>query len=68
MQNEVPEKNKSILANLKTKMDVNNWKRYLYLGETLIKSSKKLIKIKGKHNIDRGKSLFQLFKNPNIKS
>ena len=47
-------KNKSISPNLKTKNDVNSWTIYLYFGGTFIKSSNKLIKIKGIHNIDNG--------------
>ena len=45
-------KNKLILLNPKTRKEVNNCKRYLYFGDTLIKSSKKLINIRGIHNID----------------
>ena len=45
-------KNKVILLNPKIKKEVNNWKRYLYFGDTFIKSSKKLINIKGIHNKD----------------
>ena len=45
-------KNKSILLNPKIRREVNNWKRYLYFGDTFIKSSKKLINIKGIHNKD----------------
>ena len=40
-------KNKLILLNLKIRRELNNWKRYLYFADTFIKSSKKLIKIKG---------------------
>ena len=45
-------KNKLILLNPKIRKEVNNCKRYLYFGGTFIKSSKKLINIKGMHNKD----------------
>ena len=55
-------KNRLILLNPKIRNEVNNWKRYLYFGETLIKSSKKLIPIKGIQNKDNETPLLKLLK------
>ena len=55
-------KNKVILLNPKIKKEVNNWKRYLYFGDTFIKSSKKLINISGVHNKDIETLPSKLFK------
>lgn len=61
-------KNKLILLNLRIIREVKSWKRYLYFGDTLIKSSKILINIRGIHNKDNGKIPSEFFKKANIKS
>ena len=48
-----PNKNKLILLNLRIRREVKSWKKYLYFGDTFIKSSKILINIKGIHNKDK---------------
>ena len=61
-------KNKFILLNPKIRKEVNNCKRYRYFGDTFIKSSKKLINIKGIHNKDNETVPSKLLKKPIIKS
>ena len=61
-------KKRSIFPNINTKKDVKSWNRYLYLGDILTESSKKLIKINGVHNKDNGILTCQLLKKPNVKS
>ncbi len=60
--------NKLILLNLRIRREVKSWKRYLYFGDTFIKSSKILINIKGIHNKDNGTLDSKFLKKANIKS
>ena len=62
------DKNKSTSLKPKIRKEVNNWKMYLYFGDTLIKSSKKLINIKGIHNKDNEKIPSNLLNDEDIKS
>ena len=55
-------KNKLISVNSKIRKEVTNCKRYLYLGATFIKSSKKLINIKGIHKKDNETLFSELLK------
>ena len=63
-----PNKNKLILLNLRIRREVKSWKRYLYFGDTFIKSSKILINIKGIHNKDNETFPSIFLKKANIKS
>ena len=61
-------KNKLISLNLRIRKDVKSWKRYLYFGDTFIKSSKILINIRGIHNKDNEIFSSKFLKKAKIKS
>ena len=63
-----PNKNKLILLNLRIRREVKSWKKYLYFGDTFIKSSKILINIKGIHNKDNETLPSKFLKKAKIKS